>query len=252
MPIKLTIIFLISFLELIVSQNQNELIINHIKIGKFKSQYSYFNNSEINKVIIWPGEFGFNKMIKILNNMTLKKDYLILSFKVNDWDNELSPWELKSIKNEYFKGEGPKTLNYIKNEFLPYFEKKFPEIKNKPKIIGGYSLSGLFSLYAFYSTNLFIGVGGFSPSLWFENWFKFINENKIKNNESYIYLSLGDVEEKNNEGDLSIGCKVKDFFEIIVTNKNVKDCAYEINEGNHFDNVENRIAKGFAWLLGKF
>ena len=184
--------------------------------------------------------------------MTLKKDYLILSFKVNDWDNELSPWESKSIKNEYFKGEGPKTLNYIKNEFLPYFEKKFPEIKNKPKIIGGYSLSGLFSLYAFYSTDLFIGVGGISPSLWFENWNEFIHKNEIKNNGSYVYLSLGDIEEKNNEGDLSIGCKVRDFYEIISKDKNVKDCIYEINEGDHLDNVDYKIAKGFAWLLDKF
>ena len=30
------------------------------------------------------------------------------------------------------------------------FENKFPEITNKPKIIGGYSLSPLFSLYVFY------------------------------------------------------------------------------------------------------
>ena len=233
-------------------KDENSLKIEYQKIGKFNCQYAYFDKTKINKVILWPGQMNFENVVKNLSKKTSIKDYIILAFEVNNWDNDLSPWESKRIKGKYFNGDGIKTLNFIKNDFFPFFENKFPEIKNKPKIIGGYSLSGLFSLYAFYSTNLFIGVGGFSPSLWFENWFKFINENKIKNNESYIYLSLGDVEEKNNEGDLSIGCKVKDFFEIIVTNKNVKDCAYEINEGNHFDNVENRIAKGFAWLLGKF
>ena len=111
----------------------------------------------------------------------------------------------------------------------------------------------LFLLYSFYSANfIYWSWWIFSPSLWFENWFEFINENKIKNNVSYIYLSLGDVEENNIEGDLSIGYKVRDFFEIIVRDKNIKDCTYVINEGNHFDNMDNRIAKGFVWLLGKF
>ena len=246
------IIILITFLQLILSQDEDSLIIDHTIIGKFYCQYSYFRNIEINKVVIWPGNFGFKEMIKILSNKTIKKDYIILSFQVNDWDNELSPWESKGIRNEYFKGDGSKTLYYIINDFLPYFENKFPIIKNKPKIIGGYSLSGLFSLYAFYSTNIFIGVGGFSPSLWFENWNEFIHKNEIKNNGSYVYLSLGDIEEKNNEGDLSIGCKVRDFYEIISKDLNVKECIYEINEGDHFDNVEYRIAKGFAWLLDKF
>ena len=249
---KYKLIILTILLKLIISQEEDSLIIEHTIIGKFYCQYSYFRKIEINKVIIWPGEFGFTKIIKILSNKTLKKDYLILSFKVNDWDNELSPWESKGIKNEYFNGDGLKTINYIINDFLPYFENKFPKIKNKPKIIGGYSLSGLFSLYAFYSTDLFIGVGGISPSLWFENWNEFIHKNEIKNNGSYVYLSLGDIEEKNNEGDLSIGCKVRDFYEIISKDLNVKECIYEINEGDHFDNVEYRIAKGFAWLLDKF
>ena len=245
-------IILTILLKLILSQEEDSLITDHTIIGKFYCQYSYFTDIEINKIVIWPGEFEFKNMIKILSNKTQKKDYIILSFQVNDWDNELSPWESKGIKNEYFKGNGQKTLDFIIKDFLPYFENKFPIIKNKPKIIGGYSLSGLFSLYAFYSTNIFIAVGGFSPLLWYENWNEFINKNEIKNNGSYVYLSLGDIEEKNNEGDLSIGCKVRDFYEIISKDKNIKDCIYEINEGDHFDNVEFKIAKGFSWLLDKF
>ena len=250
MESKLKIIILLIILQF--SQNENSIIIGEKKIGNFQCQFSYFNKSEIKKVIIWPGQFRFNQMIQNLSKMDLKKDYMIISFKVNDWDNDLSPWESKKIKGEYFNGDGQKTLNYITNELLPYFEKKFPEIKLKPKIIGGYSLSGLFSLYAFYSTDIFIGVGGFSPSLWFEDWNQFTNTNKAKNKESIIYLSLGDIEEKNNSGHLSIGNKVKEFYKIVKNDKNVKDCIYEINKGDHYENIDDRIAKGFAWLLKKF
>ncbi len=231
---------------------KDSMKIEYEKIGNFRCQCAYFNKTEINKVILWPGQMGFEQVIKLLEKKSPKKDFIVLAFQVNSWDNDLSPWESKKIKGEYFNGDGQKTLNYITNELLPFFEKKFPEIKHKPKIIGGYSLSGLFSLYAFYSTDIFIGVGGFSPSLWFEDWNQFTNTNKAKNKDSIIYLSLGDIEEKNNSGHLSIGNKVKEFYKIVKNDKNVKDCIYEINKGDHYQNIDDRIAKGFAWLLKKF
>ena len=229
--------------------DENTLKIEYKKIGPFNCQYAYFDKSKINKVLLWPGQMGFEKVIKNLSNKTPKKDYIVLSFQVNSWDNDLSPWESKGIPGEYFNGDGIKTLNYIKNEFLPFFEKVFPEMKNKPKIIGGYSLSGLFSLYCFYSSDIFIGVGGMSPSLWFEDWFKFMKDHHANNKDSLIYLSLGDLEEKSTTKPLDIGINVKKMYDIVKKDSNVKDCIYELNKGGHFNDGEERTAKGFAWLL---
>ena len=192
---------------------------------------------------------GFEKVVKNLSKKTPKKDYIVLAFQVNNWDNDLSPWESKGIKGEYFNGDGIKTLNFIKNEFFPFFEKKFPEIKNKPKIVGGYSLSGLFSLYCFYSTDIFNAVGGMSPSLWFEDWFKFMNNHHANLKDSFIYLSLGDLEEKSTTKPLDIGINVKKMYEIVKKDSNVKDSIYELNKGGHFNDGEERTSKGFAWLL---
>ena len=230
-------------------KDENSLKIEYQKIGKFNCQYAYFDKTKINKVILWPGQMNFENVVKNLSKKTSIKDYIILAFEVNNWDNDLSPWESKRIKGKYFNGDGIKTLNFIKNDFFPFFENKFPEIKNKPKIVGGYSLSGLFSLYCFYSTDIFNAVGGMSPSLWFEDWFKFMNDHHVNNKDSYIYLSLGDLEEKSTTKPLDIGINVKKMYDIVKKDSNVKDCVYELNKGGHFKDGEERTSKGFAWLL---
>ena len=228
---------------------KNSMKIEYEKIGNFRCQCAYFNKTEINKVILWPGQMGFEQVIKLLEKKSPKKDFIILAFQVNSWDNDLSPWESKGIKGEYFNGDGQKTLNYIKNEFFPFFEKKFPEMINKPKIIAGYSLSGLFSLYCFYSTNLFIGVGGMSPSLWFEDWFKFMKDHHANNKDSFVYLSLGDVEERTTDEHLSIGGNVKIQYDFVKKDSNVKNSIYELNPGNHYVHADERVVKGLLWLL---
>ena len=230
-------------------KDENSLKIEYQKIGKFNCQYAYFDKTKINKVILWPGQMNFENVVKNLSKKTSIKDYIILAFEVNNWDNDLSPWESKRIKGKYFNGDGIKTLNFITNDFFPFFENKFPEIKNKPKIVGGYSLSGLFSLYCFYSTDIFNAVGGMSPSLWFEDWFKFMNDHHANNKDSYIYLSLGDLEEKSTTKPLDIGINVKKMYDIVKKDSNVKDCIYELNKGGHFKDGEERTSKGFAWLL---
>ena len=230
-------------------KDENSLKIEYQKIGKFNCQYAYFDKTKINKVILWPGQMSFENVVKNLSKKTSIKDYIILAFEVNNWDNDLSPWESKRIKGKYFNGDGIKTLNFITNDFFPFFENKFPEIKNKPKIVGGYSLSGLFSLYCFYSTDIFNAVGGMSPSLWFEDWFKFMNDHHANNKDSYIYLSLGDLEEKSTTKPLDIGINVKKMYDIVKKDSNVKDCIYELNKGGHFKDGEERTSKGFAWLL---
>ena len=230
-------------------KDENSLKIEYQKIGKFNCQYAYFDKTKINKVILWPGQMSFENVVKNLSKKTSIKDYIILAFEVNNWDNDLSPWESKRIKGKYFNGDGIKTLNFITNDFFPFFENKFPEIKNKPKIVGGYSLSGLFSLYCFYSTDIFNAVGGMSPSLWFEDWFKFMKDHHANNKDSLIYLSLGDIEEKSTTKPLDIGINVKKMYDIVKKDSNVKDCIYELNKGGHFNDGEERTAKGFAWLL---
>lgn len=65
---------------------------------------------------------------------------------------------------------------------------------NVQVILGGYSLAGLFSLWSACKSNTFSGIVAASPSVWFNGWEEFMNNNTPLSNT--IYLSLEDTEEK--------------------------------------------------------
>ena len=62
--------------------------------------------------------------------------------------------------------------------------------------IAGYSLAGLFALYAIYQTDLFSHVGSMSESLWFPGMKEYIFSHEPKCRPDCMYFSLGDKESK--------------------------------------------------------
>ncbi|MCO7110734.1 alpha/beta hydrolase-fold protein [Gemmiger formicilis] len=60
-------------------------------------------------------------------------------------------------------------------------------------ILGGYSLSGLFALWAATQTNALYGTAAASPSVWFPGWLEYEAAHPIQTRR--VYLSLGDREE---------------------------------------------------------
>ena len=73
--------------------------------------------------------------------------------------------------------------------------------KSRTYYIGGYSLAGLFSLWAAYQTDVFSGIAAASPSVWFPGFIEYMKEHEIKSET--VYLSLGDREEKTRFGDVT-------------------------------------------------
>ena len=120
--------------------------------------------------------------------------------------------------------------------------------KNVNYILGGYSLAGLFSLWSGYKVDIFAGIAGVSPSVWYKNWMDFVKDSKpLVNN---IYLSLGDLEEKTKHQTLSkIGDNIREYIEILKNSEDVENCILDWNEGNHFGDSDIRMGKGFVWLL---
>lgn len=59
----------------------------------------------------------------------------------------------------------------------------------------GYSLAGLFALWAAYESDVFSGIICCSGSLWFPDWDHYVRNHVIQSKCS-VYLSLGGKEEK--------------------------------------------------------
>ena len=179
------------------------------------------------------------------------RNFSLVAFKIEDWNSELTPWEMPLLRGKGNFGDGAtRTLEFIKNELIPALS-EYTNTENKEikYILGGYSLAGLFSLWSGYQTDIFEGIAAVSPSVWYKKWIEYVETEKTLSEK--IYLSLGDTEEKTKHQILSkIGDNIRKQHEILENSGNVKT-VLEWNEGNHFQNPDIRTAKGFLWVMNK-
>ncbi len=179
------------------------------------------------------------------------RNFSLVAFKIEDWNSELTPWEMPLLRGKGNFGDGAtRTLEFIKNNLIPAVS-EYINIENKEikYILGGYSLAGLFSLWSGYQTDIFEGIAAVSPSVWYKRWIEYVGAGKPLSEK--IYLSLGDTEEKTKHQILSkIGDNIRKQHEILENSENVKT-VLEWNEGNHFQNPDIRTAKGFLWVMNK-
>ncbi len=166
------------------------------------------------------------------------KDFSLTAVKVDNWNNDLSPWKtLPIFGREGFGGGADAFLM----ELLALTEE--PE---KTYIIGGYSLAGLFALYAAYKTERFSGVAAASPSMWFPGFTDYMRAHEPS--RGAVYLSLGDREEKaRNHVMAAVGERIREAHALLEEG-NV-GCTLEWNEGGHFKDADRRTAKAFAWVM---
>jgi hypothetical protein len=92
-----------------------------------------------------------------LINVRTDADYSLVVFKVDNWNSDLSPWPSPAVLGkDDFAGNAKDTLPEIVD---------YSKDCNKTYYIGGYSLAGLFALWASYQTDIFEGVAAASPSM---------------------------------------------------------------------------------------
>ena len=166
------------------------------------------------------------------------KDFRLIAWQVENWNKDLSPWKAPAVfGNEDFGDGAEGTLRAL----LPLCDDS-----EKTYYIGGYSLAGLFALWAAYQTDVFKGVAAASPSMWFPGFTDYMKSGEARCDA--VYLSLGDKESKaRNQVMATVADHMSDAQEILKT-KGV-DVAFEWNQGNHFREADLRTAKAFAWLL---
>ena len=185
----------------------------------------------------------FDEVKALTNN-----DFSLAVFDVTDWNAQFSPWTAPGVfGKDSFSGKGNDTLRFLEDEFLPEIKSKFPKSE---VFLTGYSLAGLFSLWALYETDKFNGAVCCSSSLWFDKWDEYASLHRIKS-PSTIYMSLGDREEKTKNKVMSIvGDRTRRQAEILKEDPNVEKLYFEWNEGGHFVEPLKRVAKGITRILG--
>ena len=168
------------------------------------------------------------------------KDFRFLALQVDNWNADLSPWEAPAVfGNEGFGSGAAQTLEYLQD---------ICSDTSKTYILGGYSLSALFALWAASRTSLFSGVAAASPSMWFPGFLDHMRANPL--HCGMAYLSLGDKEEKTRNPVMATVAKCIRTAHTILTEQGITS-TLEWNPGNHFRDADQRTAKAFAWVMNQ-
>ena len=173
--------------------------------------------------------------------------FLFAAIPVKSWNNELSPWEAPAVwGKESFGGNAADTLRFLTEQVIPTLKKQFALPGNVRIILGGYSLAGLFALWASTQTALFYGIAAASPSVWFPEWMKFEQRHPMQ--AQRVYLSLGDKEEHTKNAVMAVvGDNIRALHRELAGCG--KDCTLEWNIGGHFKDTDLRTAKAFRWAM---
>ena len=166
------------------------------------------------------------------------RDFCLLAVPVAIWNRDLSPWEAPPVFGKEGFGDGAaRTLEEVL---------RFCGDRDKTYILGGYSLAGLFALWAACRTDVFSAVAAASPSVWFPGFIDYLRTHEMQ--ASRVYLSLGDREEKTRNPVLAaVGSCIREAASLLQASG--VQTTLEWNPGNHFMDVDRRMAKAFAWAM---
>lgn len=162
-----------------------------------------------------------------------------------DWDGALSPWPARRAfrGGNDFAGGGAAFLDRLIAS-IPAAEAALPCRPNR-RGIAGYSLAGLFALYAAASCDAFDCAASMSGSLWYDHFEDFLASHPPR--LRFAYLSLGDREMRARDPRLAaVGEKTERAVALL--RKQGIPVRFETNPGGHFQDVPGRIARGLAAL----
>ena len=199
-------------------------------------------------LVVLNGEDGEGKAIWAAVKARTGADFALAAIGGLDWDLELTPWPAKGIRRGWdFGGKAGEWLATLTGAVLPEVEAR---LAGKPRWTGlaGYSLAGLFALWAMYRTDAFARAASGSGSLWYPGFEACAASTPFCRPPERLYLSLGDREGQTKNPAMR---PVED-----VTRRLAERWAgegiplrFEMNPGGHFNDPTGRMAKGIAWIL---
>lgn len=219
------------------------------------------------------GDVADNSPIQIPEGVSL------VNVDVDLWEENFSPWCAPRVfaKGPNFSDGAQKTLDTLINQVIPWAESELTE-SPAYRVLVGYSLAGLFSLWTGVSQQVACGcqpgtattpqlsgpgaphvdapvatfqrIGAVSGSFWFPGLLDYVDQ-QLRGGAvglTHAYLSLGDREARTPNPQIM---HVRENAELLASRLESAGITsmFELNRGNHFQNVEGRIQKALDWLV---
>lgn len=165
------------------------------------------------------------------------------------WNQELSPWPVETVvsKDDNFAGEASQWLPVLTGEVVPQVEDLLAATPTW-RMLAGYSLAGLFAVWAATHTGLFCRILSASGSMWYPGWLEYARAHELDASVDGVYLSVGDKESTSRNAVLQTVGENTRLLADLLSERGVR-ATFELNPGNHFKNPPLRVAKGINWLL---
>lgn len=180
--------------------------------------------------------------------------FILAAYESQNWNDDFSPWAAEPVfGKEGFGGKAEDTRRWLVEYLIPYVETDETEIVRFPV---GYSLAGLFSLWIYCREDIFSGMVSCSGSFWYEGVLDYVQkktETTQNYHTKYIYLSLGDKEERTKNKRMAVvGDNTRKVYELLCERQEKMKGILAWNVGGHFSEPDIRIAKGIYWILKHF
>lgn len=177
------------------------------------------------------------------------EDCALIALAVPDWDRMLSPWPAPALMPQEadFAGGAAEYLHMLTGEIMPQVCEQCG-IAAEKHILAGYSLAGLFALWALCQTDAFCAAGSMSGSLWYPGFPEYTQTHAMKRRPEMIYLSVGDRECRTSHPLLSQVQANTEAYADMCRAQGI-ETVFELNKGGHTKNAAGRTARGIGALL---
>ncbi len=163
-----------------------------------------------------------------------------------DWNRDLTPWPESAVFRGQpdFGGGAGEYLAVLTEKILPEVEK---DLRPQKRIVAGYSLAGMFAVYAACACDCFDGFASVSGSLWYPGFMEFVEKSSC--NARHGYFSVGDREKVGRNPAFH---RIEDCTMGICENLRQRgiETVFELNPGGHFSDPDGRMLKAARWLEG--
>lgn len=183
-----------------------------------------------------------------ITGLATGRNATIVTIPVGNWNDALTPWPAAGLYREEpdFGGHAADTLDELCGLVIPAVEQR-EGLSPTSRAICGYSLGGLFALYALTHSGTFATCACLSGSVWYEGWTEHLRKLSPNLAGRFAYLSVGTKERKAARPILKT---VQDRMEECVDILQECGCTvqYRTGPGNHMQHVAERFDAGLTAL----
>lgn len=165
-----------------------------------------------------------------------------------NWSDDMTPWPTEAVAKWESRcgGMADLYLSKLENEIVPAVCDALP-FSPSGLYLAGYSLGGLFAIYALWNTPLFTRAASASGSLWYPDIAEYCCSREPAGRPDRVYLSLGSKETKGRGRTASLRSNTEAVAARLRSLG--ADVTFEENPGGHTHEADRRMAKAILALL---